>query len=64
MFIGKGMEFVPQQFKRIWERLWGIIMSRKIVCFTWWLIHRAIPIDEWRKCVHCEPFLHAFIGVC
>ena len=38
-----------QHLKSFWKWLWGIKMSRKIVCFRWWLVHRAIPVHVWKK---------------
>mgnify|MGYP002775206253 CR=1 FL=1 len=38
-----------QQLQQFWKWLWGIKMSRKIVCFRWLLVHRVIPINGWWK---------------
>ena len=39
----------PQHLMQFWKCLWSIKMSRKIVCFRWLLVHRAIPVNGWRK---------------
>ena len=38
-----------QHLKQFWKWLWGIKMSRKIVCFHWLLVHKAILVNGWRK---------------
>ena len=35
--------------KQFWKWRWGIKMSRNIVCLRWLLIHKAIPVNGWRK---------------
>ena len=39
----------PQLLKQFWKSLWGITRSKKIVCFSWLLVHRAILVNGWRK---------------
>ena len=34
---------------QLWKWLWSIKMSRIIVCFRWLLVHKAIPVNGWRK---------------
>ena len=50
----------PQHLKQFWKCLWGINMSREIVCFQWLLVHKAkyqLMCGE-KECRQDVPFLY------
>ena len=47
--FGRRNVLSPQNLKQFWKWLLGIKMNRKIVCFRWLSVHKAIPVNGWWK---------------